>query len=63
VPIEGSVPDPLATPPGCAFHPRCPLAEERCRSQEPPLTGAGSHRFACWVTNERPELDLLEGRR
>jgi oligopeptide/dipeptide ABC transporter ATP-binding protein len=62
VPIEGSVPDPLVTPPGCAFHPRCPLAQERCRSQEPPLTGEGGHRFACWVTNERPGLDLLEGR-
>ncbi|KKK57248.1 hypothetical protein LCGC14_3056390, partial [marine sediment metagenome] len=29
--IGGNVPDPLILPPGCAFHPRCPLAEEICR--------------------------------
>jgi oligopeptide/dipeptide ABC transporter ATP-binding protein len=62
VPIEGSVPDALHQPPGCAFHPRCPLAEERCRREEPPLVRQGTQRFACWVTSERPELDLLEGR-
>jgi oligopeptide/dipeptide ABC transporter ATP-binding protein len=63
VPIEGSVPDALHQPPGCAFHPRCPLAEERCRREDPPLTAEGTHRFACWVTSARPELDLLaEGR-
>jgi peptide/nickel transport system ATP-binding protein len=62
IPIEGSVPDALHQPPGCAFHPRCPLAEERCKREEPPLTRDGTHRFACWVTSERPELDLLEGR-
>jgi oligopeptide/dipeptide ABC transporter ATP-binding protein len=59
VPIEGSVPDPLHRPPGCPFHPRCAYAEERCRREDPPLTGAGGHRFACWVTAARPELDLL----
>jgi len=58
VPIEGSVPDAFAQPPGCAFHPRCPHAVERCRREDPPLTGAG-HRFACWVTSEQPGLDLL----
>jgi oligopeptide/dipeptide ABC transporter ATP-binding protein len=62
VPIEGSVPDALHQPPGCAFHPRCPLAEERCRREQPPLVGEGSHRFACWVTSEQPGLDLLAGR-
>jgi oligopeptide/dipeptide ABC transporter ATP-binding protein len=59
VPIEGSVPDALHQPSGCAFHPRCPLAEERCRQAEPPLAQGGSHRFACWVTSEQPALDLL----
>ncbi len=59
VPIEGSVPDALHVPAGCAFHPRCPLATERCRSEEPPLVAQDGHRFACWVTSERPELDLL----
>jgi oligopeptide/dipeptide ABC transporter ATP-binding protein len=63
VPIEGSVPDALHQPPGCAFHPRCPLAEERCKREEPPLAGQGAQRFACWVTSQRPELDLLSGGR
>jgi oligopeptide/dipeptide ABC transporter ATP-binding protein len=62
VPIEGSVPDALHQPPGCAFHPRCPYAEERCKREEPPLVSQGTQRFACWVTSARPTLDLLEGR-
>ncbi len=35
VPVAGEVPNPLAPPPGCAFHPRCPHANERCRTQSP----------------------------
>ncbi|MFI1098381.1 dipeptide ABC transporter ATP-binding protein [Streptomyces sp. NPDC020917] len=37
VPIPGSPPLPDALPPGCAFAPRCPLAEDRCREAEPAL--------------------------
>jgi peptide/nickel transport system ATP-binding protein len=37
VPIAGEVPNPLAPPPGCSFHPRCPFANERCRSEVPDL--------------------------
>ena len=33
VPVAGEVPNPLAPPPGCAFHPRCPHANERCRTR------------------------------
>jgi peptide/nickel transport system ATP-binding protein len=29
------VPSPINPPPGCAFHPRCPHAEERCRTEAP----------------------------
>jgi peptide/nickel transport system ATP-binding protein len=36
-PVAGEVPNPLALPPGCAFHPRCPHANERCRAEVPPL--------------------------
>jgi peptide/nickel transport system ATP-binding protein len=36
-PVAGEVPNPLAPPPGCAFHPRCPHANERCRREVPPL--------------------------
>jgi peptide/nickel transport system ATP-binding protein len=34
-PVRGEVPNPLAPPPGCAFHPRCPHADERCRREKP----------------------------
>ena len=35
--IPGEVPSALAPPPGCAFHPRCPIAEARCRTERPEL--------------------------
>ena len=35
--VAGEVPNPLDPPPGCAFHPRCPLANERCRREIPVL--------------------------
>ena len=35
IPVAGEVPNPLAPPPGCAFHPRCPHANERCRRERP----------------------------
>jgi len=36
-PVAGEVPNPLAPPPGCTFHPRCPHANERCRREVPQL--------------------------
>jgi peptide/nickel transport system ATP-binding protein len=36
-PVGGEVPNPLAPPPGCPFHPRCPHANERCRREVPQL--------------------------
>ena len=36
-PVAGEVPNPLAPPPGCTFHPRCPHANERCRREVPEL--------------------------
>ncbi|MEO8756119.1 MAG: ABC transporter ATP-binding protein [Casimicrobiaceae bacterium] len=36
-PVAGEVANPLAPPPGCAFSPRCPYVEERCKREEPPL--------------------------
>ncbi len=47
--IAGRPPDPAALPPGCAFSPRCPFADELCGSQRPPLTSFGAaRRVACW---------------
>ncbi len=48
--MGGEVPSPVRPPPGCAFHPRCPYAEEVCRSVTPSLvTGRGGHAVACHV--------------
>jgi len=48
--ISGTVPSALRFPPGCRFHTRCPLAIEKCKSEEPPLVDVDSgHRCACWV--------------
>jgi peptide/nickel transport system ATP-binding protein len=47
--IEGFVPDPAAFPEGCRFHPRCPFAVDKCRSEIPPLLQMGNdHYAACW---------------
>jgi peptide/nickel transport system ATP-binding protein len=49
-PLGGDVPSPLSPPPGCAFHPRCPYAEELCRRVTPPLEAGRSGRaVACHV--------------
>ena len=47
--LEGRPPS-LANPPqGCRFHPRCPLAVDKCKTEVPPLeTVAPDHRTACW---------------
>lgn len=34
-PVQGEIPSPITPPPGCTFHPRCPWANERCRSETP----------------------------
>ena len=36
-PVAGEVPNPLDPPTGCAFHPRCPHAFERCKVERPSL--------------------------
>jgi len=46
--IDGSMPRLDAVPDGCAFHPRCPRAEARCRAERPALQGAGTTQAACW---------------
>ena len=46
-PIEGEIPNPIAPPPGCAFHPRCPHAYEPCPLDVPALVERGGHAAAC----------------
>jgi peptide/nickel transport system ATP-binding protein len=49
--LEGAPPSLAAPPPGCRFHPRCPLAMDVCRKEHPPMVDvAAGHRVACWVT-------------
>jgi peptide/nickel transport system ATP-binding protein len=51
-PVLGEVPDPLAPPPGCAFHPRCPHANARCRVERPALLPSGAVQVACHAVEE-----------
>ena len=51
-PPEGEIPDPTDPPPGCVFHPRCPLASEVCRRESPPLAPFGAGRVACHHAGE-----------
>jgi len=46
--LQGEVPNPIQVPPGCRFHPRCPIAEERCQQIDPPCVEVGPrHQVAC----------------
>ena len=51
-PVAGEVPNPLAPPAGCAFHPRCPHADARCRSERPRLRPAAGGAVACHAVEE-----------
>jgi peptide/nickel transport system ATP-binding protein len=52
VPVQGEVPNPLNPPTGCAFHPRCPLANERCKTERPELTAFQGIQIACHAVSE-----------
>ncbi|HKV66804.1 MAG TPA: oligopeptide/dipeptide ABC transporter ATP-binding protein [Gaiellales bacterium] len=45
--VRGEIPSPLAPPPGCHFHPRCPLAVDRCRTEAPEMTAFTPDHLAC----------------
>ncbi len=46
-PPEGEIPDPINPPPGCAFHPRCPIAVDRCKRDRPQPRYLGARVVAC----------------
>ena len=51
-PPEGEIPDPINPPPGCAFHPRCPLAGDICRQERPEMRRIGTTRVACHMAED-----------
>jgi peptide/nickel transport system ATP-binding protein len=49
-PIKGLMPDPTDLPPGCRFHPRCPMAKDICSQQTPEITTIqDGHRVNCFI--------------
>ncbi|MBB3148409.1 peptide/nickel transport system ATP-binding protein [Phyllobacterium trifolii] len=50
--IEGEIPSPLSPPTGCHFHPRCPFAMERCRTERPELRSVGAHHTSACHLND-----------
>jgi oligopeptide/dipeptide ABC transporter ATP-binding protein len=61
-PIKGSPPSLLNLPPGCPFTPRCPLAEEICDREEPPLLVAegSGHAAACHFRSRTADVDAAD---
>lgn len=51
-PVQGEVPNPIHPPSGCAFHPRCPHANDRCRSERPVLQTFKGVKVACHAVEE-----------
>jgi peptide/nickel transport system ATP-binding protein len=57
--ISGAPPNPADLPIGCAFHPRCRLAEDICRTSDPEFQDAGGHRrVRCWMAAAAPRETL-----
>ena len=52
VPVAGEVPSPINPPSGCTFHPRCPFANERCRTETPRPIRSGPSQVRCHAVEE-----------
>jgi oligopeptide/dipeptide ABC transporter ATP-binding protein len=63
--LPGEVPSPIAPPPGCRFHPRCPVATDLCAREVPPLrrVGPASELVACHLVDDDgrgPRIDQAQ---
>ncbi|MBA7660178.1 Oligopeptide transport ATP-binding protein OppD [subsurface metagenome] len=57
--IQGGIPDPLALPSGCKFHPRCKFAIDICKEEEPELEKLkDNHIVRCWMFNKDKARDF-----
>jgi dipeptide transport system ATP-binding protein len=54
--LEGELPSPMAPPSGCAFHPRCPYAFDRCAKVRPDLEEKAGAEVACWAVDGEGHL-------
>ena len=52
IPVAGEVPSPINPPSGCPFHPRCPLADDRCKREQPRAVARGETNVACHAVAE-----------
>ena len=50
--LRGETPNPIELPSGCRFHPRCPIAIDACKTNDPELRGARGHRAACILAEQ-----------
>ena len=51
-PVAGEVPSPINPPTGCAFHPRCPFANDRCKAERPRALPIEGGTVACHAIEE-----------
>ncbi|MBC8257980.1 MAG: ATP-binding cassette domain-containing protein [SAR324 cluster bacterium] len=59
IPVSGEVPNPIEPPSGCTFHPRCPIANERCKRERPELQIVDSHsQVACHAIEEKRNMEV-----
>jgi len=51
--LQGETPNPIDLPSGCRFHPRCPVAMEKCRRDDPGYSHlSNTHQAACWLVEK-----------
>ncbi|WP_436639250.1 ABC transporter ATP-binding protein [Microbaculum sp. FT89] len=62
-PVKGEVPNPIDPPPGCTFHPRCPYAFDRCKSEEPRLLPVGENHLVSCHAVEEGRMERMETER